>query len=129
MSPFVPFDADTLNGLAAAFRARSKAITYHAAEWTVTRDDETQLERLNIDADGHHGKLRLSVWTDGVLWFRLCRGRAKNGWEFMLSFHGDRKDLDAATIVEQFIDSMTSDEILAIWHNVSPVVERSESSA
>lgn len=131
MPAFPQFDANTLVTLTDAFRTRSKAITYHAPNWTISRDDETDSERFNVDADGHHGKLRLSIWSDGVMWMRLCRGRAKNGWDFMLSFHGDRNDLDAQTIVEQFIASMTShsDTLLSTWGNVAPVIERSESSA
>ena len=131
MPAFPQFDADSLTAFAEALRARSKAITYHAADWTVSRETEADSERLNVDADGHHGNLRLSVWADGVLWFRLCRVRAKNGWDFMLSFHGNLADLDAEMIVEQFIASMTqnSDSLLSAWGNVSPVVERSESHA
>jgi len=84
---------------------------------------------MNVDADGHHGQLRLAVWADGGLYFRLCRGRAKNGWDFMLSFHGDRSDTDAQTLVEHFISSMTSHSHLTHWADVSPLVERSETNA
>lgn len=129
MPAFPQFDADTLTALTDAFRARSKAITYHAPNWTISREPDTDVERLNVDAEGHHGNLRLSVWSDGGLFFRICRGRAKKGWAFMLSFHGDRAGLDAQTIVEQFISSMTSDTHLTNWSNVSPEIERSESSA
>lgn len=129
MPAFPQFDANTLAAITDAFRARSKAITYHAPKWSITRDSDADSECMTVDAGGHHGNLRLSVWADGVLWFRLCRGRAKNGWEFMLSFHGDLNDLDAHVIVEQFISSMTSDSHLTVWDNVSPAVERSESSA
>ena len=131
MPAFPQFDTDALTTLTDAFRARSKAITYHAPDWTISRELENDSERFNVDADGHHGKLRLSVWADGVMYFRLCIGRAKNGWDFMLSFHGARGDLDARTIVEQFLASMTShtDTLLSTWDNIGPVVERSESSA
>jgi|GEM_PF-2527660 len=131
MSAFPEFDADSLSVLALAFRVRSKAISYHAPEWKISREVETEFERLNVDASGYHGELRLSVWADSLVWFRLCRGRAKDGWDFMLAFHGDRTDLNAENIVEQYISSMTShtDTLLEAWQGVNPVVERHESSA
>lgn len=130
MPAFPEFDDDSLTALTNAFRVRSKAITYHASGWTITLETSNgELERMNVDANGHHGDIRLSVWADRVVWFRLCRGRAKNGWDFMLSFNGDASDISPDTIVEQFVASIASDDHLSIWRNVSPAVERSVPSA
>ena len=130
MQSYPDFDDDGLAALTDAFRTRSKAITKHAAGWAITRERaDGESERLNIDADGAHGQLRLSIWADNVIWFRLCRGRPKNGWEFMLSFHGSIDGLDSATVVEQFIASFHFGDHLSTWRNVSPIVERSEPSA
>ncbi len=131
MTTFPQFNAASLATLAEAFRRRSKAITYQAPNWTISREIENESERFDVDADGIHGQLRLSVWADGALWFRLCRGRAKNGWDFMLSFHGDRGDLAVQTVVEQYIASMTShtDTLLMRWQNVDPAVHHNGPSA
>ena len=47
----------------------------------------------------------------------------------MLSFHGDASSVTSSAIVDQFIASFLNgslSEHLAIWANVSPVIERSE---
>ena len=109
--------------------SRSKAITYHDLDWTITRDvagDEP--ERLNVDVNGHHGQLRLSIWADRVLWFRLCKRRSKSGWEFILSFHGDTSQVTPEQLVEELVCSMTADpeDLLTVWEIVSPEIERYE---
>jgi len=118
---------ETLNALERAFRARSAAITHHAPGWKITREHtNSEPLRLNVDADGLHRSLRLSVWADRVLWFRICCGRAKNGWDFLLTFHGDASRAADEELVEQFIASLSTGGLLnmcEIWKNVSPVVE------
>ena len=109
--------------------SRSKAITYHDSDWTITRDvagDEP--ERLNIEINGAHGQLRLSIWADRVLWFRLCSGRARGGWDFILSFHGDTSQVTPEQLVEELVCSMTADpaDLLTVWQSVSPEIERYE---
>ena len=68
MKDLPKFDAPLLTQFAEQCSTRSKAITYSAPGWKITRDatDDTS-ERLNIDADGHHGQLRLSLWDDVML--------------------------------------------------------------
>ena len=129
MPTFSDFESELLTDLTAAFRARSKAVTYRTSSWGVSREKSEQLERMNVDAKHFNDALRLSVWSDGVVWFRKCRGPAKNGWKFLLSFHGDMSSVTPAAIVEQFIESRlagTASDLLSIWANVSPVVECSE---
>ena len=84
---------------------------------------------LNLDADGFHGQLRLSIWADRAMWFRLCRGRAKNGWDFMLSFRGNVGAVSPEQLVEQLISSFTVNpsDLVTVWQIVGPEVERTES--
>lgn len=123
------FSDEGLAEIAAAFLSRSKAITYHARGWSISRDHQ-ELERMNIDADGFHGKLRLSVWPNREIWFRLCCGRAKDGWDFLLTFNAWADMITNEELVETFISTMANDpnESLGLWKNVSPVIERVEPS-
>ena len=129
MPTFSDFQSELLTELTAAFRSRSKAVTYYTSDWNISREASGP-ERMNVDAKHFNDDLRLSVWSHGVIWFRKCRGPAKNkGWKFMLSFHGDASSVTPSEIVDQFIASFLSGspaDHLAIWDNVSPVVERSE---
>ena len=130
MPTFSDFESDSLTELTAEFRSRSKAVTYYTSDWNISREtSEDDPERLNVDAKHFNDNLRLSVWSDRVVWFRKCRGPAKNGWKFMLSFHGDASSVTSSAIVDQFIASFLNgslSEHLAIWANESPVIERSE---
>ena len=132
MTTVPDFDDSGLGEIANAFLSHSKAIKYHAKDWSFSRElTEDESERLNVDADGFHGQLRLSIWPDRVLWFRLCKGRAKNGWDFLLTFQGDASQLTPDQLVEQLISSMAADRsnLLTIWQNVAPEIECSESKA
>ena len=119
MATVPEFDDPGLGAIGGAFQARSKAITYHAKHWTLSREADEH-ERLNIDADGFHGQLRFSIWADRVVWFRLCRGTAKNGWDFLLAFNGDASGVAIDELVENLIASMTSSEtqLLHTWRDV-----------
>lgn len=121
------FDDAGLAAIASAFVSRSKAISYHAKGWSLSRDMEDS-ERLNFDADGFHGKLRISIWPDRVIWFRLCRGTTKSGWDFLLTFSGDATEVTSDELIETAIASMTTDtsQLIEIWRDVSPAIERSE---
>jgi hypothetical protein len=96
------FDAPLLRDVAAAFLRRRKAIR-HKARLACERDfsetGEGAVERLNVDLPG--GRLRLSVWADGVMWLSVCvRGKGRNsGWSFKDGFYGDARDVSAATLV------------------------------
>lgn len=129
---FPQFDVQYLAAVVAALRARSRGITYHCPGWTCTREieQEDSSERLNVDlVDIFEAQWRLSVWSDQSMWFRVCRGSAKNGWDFILSFHGDCKSVPPEQIVDLLKESlaMPSYDLLDIWRSVRPQVERSES--
>ena len=110
MPTFSDFESESLTELVKAFRSRSKAVTYYSSDWNISRESsEEDPERLNVDAKHFNNDLRLSVWSDHVVWFRKCRGPAKNGWKFMLSFHGDASSVTPSAIVDLFIASFWMD--------------------
>jgi hypothetical protein len=94
------FDAPLLREIAAAFLRRRKAIAYHtglSCGREFTESGANTFERLNLEAGG----LRLSVWSDGVMWLAMCvrgTGRA-GGWAFRDTFHGDVRDVSAEALV------------------------------
>jgi hypothetical protein len=94
------FDAPLLREIAAAFRRRRKALAYRvglSCERQFTESAEGATERLNLEA----GDLRLSAWSDGVMWLALCvRGFGRGaGWAFKDTFHGDVQDVSAEALV------------------------------
>jgi hypothetical protein len=96
------FDAPLLQGVAAAFALRRKAIAYHTGLSCTREFSESAagaVERLNFDL--RRGGVRLSVWADGLMWLGVCvraRGRSA-GWAFRDSFHGTICDISAEALV------------------------------
>lgn len=135
MLEFPTCDDEWLSGVVDSFRARSKAISYRTRGngWTITREIEPgDSERLNIDlVYVDNDDTRLSIWSDRSMWLRVCRGTAKNGWDFILSFNGSAASISPTELVEQLIESFGGDEswILSIWKNVGPQIVRSETKA
>lgn len=130
MPAFPACASDCLRAIVDALRARSKGITYHAPGWTCSCElpSDDCPERLNVDVDALARQMRLSVWADGVMWFRVCRGRGKDGWDLMLAFHGDCTSVSPGELVDLLKASLASaeTELLNLWRAVSPQVERSE---
>ncbi len=94
------FDAPLLRHLAAAFRRRRRAIAYQvglSCEREFTESATGGVERLNLEA----GDLRLSAWSDGVLWLAVCvrRPGCGAGHAFKDVFHGDVRDVSAEALV------------------------------
>jgi hypothetical protein len=94
------FDAPLLREIAAAFLRRRKAIAYHAGlacEREFSESAAGAVERLNLEA----GDLRLSAWSDGLMWLAVCvRGFGRGaGWAFKDAFHGDVQDVSAEALV------------------------------
>jgi hypothetical protein len=97
------FNAVLLSRIASAFQKRHKAITYRigfSCRREFNESESAGIERLNIDA----GKLRLSVWSTGEMWFSVCvRALGRNaGWTFNDSFHGDIQNVSAEELVKMF---------------------------
>lgn len=115
------FDSALLRDIADAFRLRRKALRYRAGlscEREFTETTEGASERLNIDL--RDDRIRLSVWEDGILWFRVCvSGTGRNsGWAFLDSFHGDVQDVSPRTLVGMV------EATLAIGFGADPPAER-----
>jgi hypothetical protein len=121
-----------------AFRRRRKSLAHQNRSFKLARELEEgaarPMERLNADIDAWREQIRLSVWPDGVLWFRACQA-AKRGWAFLFAFHG-RLDSPGAVhgLVARFEESLLlvgmrkadcEERLLALWRTVNPVVERS----
>jgi hypothetical protein len=129
------FDASLLQGVAAAFLRRRKAIAYQAGLSCGREFSESAaggaIERLNLDIPDVN--LRLSVWADGVMWFRICvPGLGPNaGWAFKDRFHGDVGDVSAEALVEMVeatlglrLGSDPASELLQLrrlWARVHPL--------
>jgi hypothetical protein len=127
------FDAPLLQAVVAAFKRRRKAIAYHT-NLTCTREfcesSSEVIERLNLDLRSN--SLRLSVWTDGVLWVRLCRrGLGRNtGWAFMDHFYGDAQIVPAEALVAMVEQTLglpigtelasEREQLRAIWTSIEP---------
>jgi hypothetical protein len=132
------FDSTELQEVATAFLRRRKALGYHAELSCDQEFSETAggaSERFNLDLRDGFGDLRLSVWQDGVMWFRLCvRGSGTNSsWAFMDCFHGSVQDVSAetlvamieATIAEPFRPGSSDplayrERLRMIWRRVQP---------
>jgi hypothetical protein len=133
MPDFPSFKNEMLSGVVQALRERSKAISYQSrgSGWTVSCEIEADgSERIDLDiAVIGNCKTRLSMWSDNTLWYRACRGTAKNGWDFLLTFYGTTNSISSDTVVDQLICSLVADEseLLRIWENVEPEIECHES--
>jgi hypothetical protein len=125
------FDAPLLQGIAAAFEQRRKAIAYRSGlscERAFTESAAGVVERLNLEA----GDLRLCIWADGLMWLAVCvRGCGRGaGWAFKETWHGDVEDVSAETLVAMVEATLAlrfgSDpererqELWAVWARVHP---------
>jgi hypothetical protein len=135
------FDSALLQGVAAAFQRRGKAIRYQAGLSCEREFSETgggTSERLNLDLRPGSGDLRLTVWEDGVTWLRLCVvGSGRNaGWAFVDHFYGSVQDVSPealvalveATIAEPFRPGSSDpqeyrERLRTIWGRVRPRTE------
>jgi hypothetical protein len=115
------FDAPLLREIAAALRRRRKAIAHHtglSCKRDFSESATSTVERLNIEA----GVLRLSVWSDGVMWLAVCIRRLgrRGGWAFKDTFHGDARDVSAEALVGMV------EATLALSFGEEPVTEREQ---
>jgi hypothetical protein len=114
--------SDLLDGVVSAFRRRSKAIKHMLLRWEMSLETDDSVERLNVDTFcSHH--IRLSVWADGQMWVRVCKGD-KNGWELNYSFHLDLNDNDPSTVTARFeethIHAGDQSEVKKLWQSFNP---------
>ncbi len=132
-------DAPMLQAVVDAFRKRSKAIRYQFRHLECTREFEESsrgtLERLNIDSRLLNSTMiRLSIWPDGCLWYRICRPgpRKAGGWEVNVSFFGDSKECGPLMLRDLFEKSgslayaatdnpSAAQNLEEIWKTVKPM--------
>ena len=79
-------------------------------------------ERLDFDLVlFSRDQVRLSVWDDGVIWFRACRG-SKNGWVYCHSFYAERRTGDPMDLREALLGSLVQVDVPGyaerVWHRV-----------
>jgi hypothetical protein len=127
------FDAALLREIAAAFLRRRKAIAYQTSlscEREFSESAASAVERLNLQA----GRLRLSAWSDGVMWLAVCvRGLGRGaGWAFKDTFHGDVGDVSAEALVGMVEATLAlpfgadavkeREQLRGVWARVRPYV-------
>jgi hypothetical protein len=135
------FEAPLLASVSEAFRSRRKAIRHSTKSFAIARELEESPaeppERLNADAETHESRptqVRLSVWPDGALWFRVCQP-AKQGWAFLSAFHGQLRSPSSEDLVAWFEQSLglvhgsirppdCEQQLMSIWSAVAPAIER-----
>lgn len=126
------FEASLLQCIAEAFRVRRKAIAYHdgiICHREFCESGSGTYERLNVETGG----LRISVWSDGVMWLNVCvRAMGRNaGWVFKDTFHGDIQGVLVKELVEMVETTLalqlgadTEQQTLrAVWARVHPFQE------
>ena len=134
------FESPLLESVCAAFGSRRKAFRHSTKSFAISRELEQSPaeppERLNADAETHEARptqVRLSVWPDGALWFRVCQP-AKQGWAFLSAFHGQLCAPSTRNLVTWFEQSLgvvhgstrppdCEQQLLSIWHAVAPSLE------
>ena len=140
------FEANLLSEISAAFRLRSKAISYQCrpGSFSIARSIEaapSATERLNIDAVRYCStQFRLSVWADGGMWLRLCRPNSTRlgGWAFLVAFHGHMSQILSHDIVALFEQTLvigssatTSSglrtELMQVWQAMEPRIDGTHS--
>lgn len=93
-----------------------------------TREVDQDFERMNIDCEQVGSppiQTRISVWSDGRLYFRTCQS-AKKGWRFKLEMVGNAFLVDEAEVVRFFEESLSlSDdgELMSLWEKVEPKLD------
>jgi hypothetical protein len=130
------FESGWLQTVVAAFGARQRAIRHRARSFAITRGEDTESERLDIDLEtiaARPTKLRLSLWADGVAWIGVSRTRpGASGLRF--AFHARceaaepealcalfERSLDAIRAIEVAGDAR--DALLAVWARWAPEID------
>ncbi len=89
--------------------------------------------RVDLSSDKGHERLdfdfslfpcdqvRLTVWDDGVIWFRACRG-SKKGWIYCHSFYAARRTEDPMDLRDALLESLVRLDdpgyAESVWHRV-----------
>ena len=125
MAILTHFTDPHLMQIAKVFCAGSRHIKRHAW-WCITRSEQVEDgERLHAHADAFGGLLDLTIWDDGAILFYMAKGYRDGAWDWELRFHGDASELLPETVLDLFINSITSPRynLMALWAPVQPFVE------
>ena len=116
--------SNLLSEIVLAFQNRSKAIKYNLNKWTMDLEEDEGYERLNIDASVLLHNIRLSIWSDGAMWIRVCSGN-KNGWVTNYSFDLDLGENSSSSVIDRFVETLiffeSNDRVEEIWSNFNPI--------
>jgi hypothetical protein len=130
------FASAWLQAVAAAFVARRRAIRYRARSFAVTRGEDTESERLDVDLEtiaARPTKLRMCVWSDGLAWIGASRTRpGASGIRF--AFHARCEATDPqglCALFERSIDIAPGidagdagrEALLAVWAEWAPEID------
>lgn len=144
MQEWPSFTSPLLRAVSEALRARRKSLRHHVRSFTISCEREINPtdppERVNVDIETPEERptqIRLSVWPDGALWFRVCqRSSATRGWMFMFAFHGQLHGPSCEDLLAWLEQSLAlvhgprpsdcAQRLLSLWVAVDPVVERQE---
>lgn len=128
--PPPPVLSTDLRAVVDAFGSRSKSLKRELTAWTYSVSVDER-ERLDVDMK-HFSRhdVRLSFWSDGLLWVRVCRlNDGKKGWASNLAFHGTwdaGRLLSIVTCLERTFayvataSDVDEGQVAAIWKAAKP---------
>ncbi|MEM8650254.1 MAG: hypothetical protein AAGF54_06965 [Pseudomonadota bacterium] len=122
---FPSVNSDLLQNVISQFKKRSKAIKHKVSGWNLEVSIDSNFERLNFDFEMFEKQIRLSVWEDGITWFRVCESAgATKGWKFIYAFHATLLDENIHGLVGVFEKSLiqigNKEITIAKWEKFAP---------
>jgi hypothetical protein len=131
------FASARLQSVVAAFVARRRAIRYRARSFAITRGEDAESERLDVDLAtiaAQPTRLRLSLWSDGPAWFGVSRIRPRaSAVRFAFHAYCEATEPQAlCALFERSIDAAPDidagdagrEALLAIWAGCAPEIDR-----
>lgn len=130
------FESARLQSVVAAFVARRRAIRYRARSFAITRGEDAESERLDVDLAtiaAQPTRLRLSLWSDGLAW--VCVSRTRPGASgIRFAFHARCEATDPRELCALFErsidiapgidgDDAGREAFLALWAGWAPEID------
>jgi hypothetical protein len=118
-----------LSDVVTCFRTRPRSIP----KFQLSLSFDNFHERVDFDFSLHlRDQVRLTIWDDGVIWFRACRG-SKKGWVYCHSFYAARRTENPMDLREALLESLVQVEVPGyaenVWHRVcKPYIQKEEES-
>ena len=130
------FETPKLAALQGAFACRRTALQHHSRVFECNRQIEKGYERVNFDYTSEQTPLteiRLSAWSDGVMFLRACQGSKKKGWIYNVRFYGNLSEVAPEEVVVMFETTLVTStqskpsecegDIWSVWKDVEPHME------